>query len=291
MKVTKKYCPHCGNLYQRYTNHDKQWTVKSGCPIVSCPNCFSAFVDSDIQEPAFSDTPPKRVTFLKALVAPLFPFGLGGGLFLFASFKTSGGLSTVALIFSLLSLALYAYLVYAIGVKNKDELSENMMKEYKESKKRLSDKRYIIQLIDCGYRVPGAFIENNYPDLLNYNPKKTNECNDIEISINYIGRSFNIEKLKEIFDYNGLHGDYHEYISTCSKFNIEIQRKFDIEPHTCKKWIDEGVSFNIYIHIFKDKIKNCYISKCHNSSYHSYVLEPSKQEIMIFKRIMEYITE
>ena len=83
MKATKKYCPHCGHLYQRYSNHDKEWTVKNGCPIVSCPSCSKAFVDNDIEEPAFSDVPPKRVTILNALVSPLFPFGIGGGFFLF----------------------------------------------------------------------------------------------------------------------------------------------------------------------------------------------------------------
>lgn len=172
MTVTKKYCPYCGNLYQRYNNHDKEWTVKSqGCPIVSCPNCFKSFIDKDIKEPAFSDAPPKKVNIFNLLVAPLFPFGIGGVFFLFLSLKCDdNGLRTAGLIFSLISLALYAYLIY-IGIKNKDEISDDMMKSYKESKRRLSNKNYVIQLLDLGYHVPTLFLEKNYPDLLEYKPK------------------------------------------------------------------------------------------------------------------------
>ena len=164
---TRKYCPHCGHMYQNYSSGTKHLEVGRGCPIINCPVCRKPFLDKDIKEPAFYE-PPKKINLIQSLIGPLFPFGIGGILFLLGSFLIKDEFAAlVSLIFSLFALALYAYLVY-ISIKKRDEIADEALNEYKESQDRLSDKDYVILLINLGYRVPRSFLKNNYPELLDY---------------------------------------------------------------------------------------------------------------------------
>jgi hypothetical protein len=167
MRITRKYCPHCGELYRRYTNHDP---VKTGCPIVTCKHCWGEFIDKDIKEEAFY-APPKNLNFFRILLAPLYPFGIVGISLLIIGIANR---ITWATIVSIIPLALYLYLIVIMS-KKRDELDQDALDDYNRSKKRLEDKDYVISLLELGYRVPKSFLKNKYPDLLNYKITKKNK--------------------------------------------------------------------------------------------------------------------
>lgn len=170
---TRKYCPHCGHLYQRYSSGTKHMTVAQGCPIVACPRCGESFLDKDIKEPAFYEK-NKRVNVLDVIMTPMFPFGVGG---IFFSILAIAYKRFEFMYFAIPCFAFYAFIIFIV-IKNKNDIKEEIARKYEESKKRLSDKDYVVLLINLGYRVPKSFLRENHPDLLNYKkqkPKKKNE--------------------------------------------------------------------------------------------------------------------
>ncbi len=168
---TKKFCPHCRHMYQSYSTGTKNMVVANGCPIITCPRCGKQFLDKDIKEPAFYDS-PKEVTIPKMIISLLFtPFGLAGMFLLIMSIVYK---SPVEALISLLPFSGYGYLLY-VSIKNKKKINEDTIREYEESKDRLSDKEYVVLLLDLGYRVPRSFLRKNYPDLLKYKRKKNNK--------------------------------------------------------------------------------------------------------------------
>lgn len=164
----RKYCPHCGKQYQNYSTYTKDMTVKEGCPIITCPYCGHPFLDKDIKEPAFYQHQPKKTQPWQILIAPLFPFGFSCILLWILAIAYA---NSTCIYISLIPFAFYAYLVY-IGLKKRDEIDTDIIKEYKESQERVSDREYIIQLIELGYKIPTSFLEEKYPDLVYYKRRR-----------------------------------------------------------------------------------------------------------------------
>ena len=117
------------------------------------------------------------------------------------------------------------------------------------------------------------------------------KLNDIEIAQTYVGKTYNDKKVKEIFDYNGEHCGLSNYIATCFHLSKEIREKFGITPLLHERWGYAGVDFSVIIYALDGVIKKCSIYKCRDTYSNSFVLTPSQQEIRIFRRIMDYITE
>jgi hypothetical protein len=117
------------------------------------------------------------------------------------------------------------------------------------------------------------------------------KLNDIEIAKPYVGKTFDAEKVKEVFDYNGVHGGFSEYMATCFYLDKARREKFGITPLLHERWGYAGIDFSVYIHDSNGKIQECHIYKCRNTDFHSLVLTPTQQEIRVFRRIMDYITE
>lgn len=163
---TRKYCPHCGKIYQSYSTMTKEMTVPEGCPIISCPNCGEQFLDKDIKEPGFKEKPPKSANILTCFIAPIFPFLLGGILFLMGGFVIEDSfIRNTCAVFGIGALGLYALIVWS-AVKNLDDINEDALMEYEDSKERLEDEEYVILLIKLGYRVPKKFLAKHYPHLI-----------------------------------------------------------------------------------------------------------------------------
>lgn len=161
---TTKLCPHCGHFYQSYSTATKNMTVKQGCPIVCCTKCGESFLDKDIKEPAFLPPEEGELNIFQMIVGLLFPFGVAGIFFLILGIVYK---SMPAALISLIPFAFYAYLLY-VGIKNKKEINDDIKIAYKKSKDRLSNKDYVVELIELGYKVPLSFLENNYPELIGY---------------------------------------------------------------------------------------------------------------------------
>lgn len=158
---TRKYCPHCGHLYQTYSSGTKHMTVKQGCPIVTCSRCGEKFLDKDIKEPAF-DKKTEKITVFNLIMTPMFPFGVGG---IFCSILALAYQSFKPMLFAIPFFAFYAFILY-IAIKKRKEIESDLSKDYQESQKRLSNKDYVVLLINLGYRVPKSFLKENYPDLV-----------------------------------------------------------------------------------------------------------------------------
>lgn len=163
---TKKYCPHCGKMYQEYNTMTKHQTVSKGCPIISCRFCGEYFLDKDIKEPGFSETPPKSANIFTCFFAPLFPFGLASIPMTIGVFAIDDTFCKVlCAIFAILFFGAYVGLVCGL-IKNLDELNQEILIDYEESRKRLEDEEYIILLLKLGYRVPKKFIAEHHPNLI-----------------------------------------------------------------------------------------------------------------------------
>lgn len=115
--------------------------------------------------------------------------------------------------------------------------------------------------------------------------------NDVEIAKSYAGKTFDAEKVKEIFDYNGLHSGLSNYIATCFHLDKETREKFGITPLLHERWGYTGIDFSVILDVLNDEIKECHIYKCKDTDFNSFVRTPSQQEIRIFRRIMDYITK
>lgn len=164
---TIKKCPHCGRTYEEYTTYTKAYQNHTGSPFRRCSSCGCEFVDKDFKEPAFYDE-PKETKLWQILIAPVFPFGIFG--FGFVILSLCLGIPGMLLVAALPLLA-YFYLVY-IGITKKHQFEDADRAAYKKSLERVSDKNYVIKLLDCGYNVPSWFLSRNFPDLVGYSNKK-----------------------------------------------------------------------------------------------------------------------
>ena len=163
---TKKYCPHCGRMYQEYNTMTKNQTVPNGCPIISCRFCGEKFLDKDIKEPGFKEKPPKKANLFNCFFAPLIPYG-GAAIFMsIGVFAIDDTFCKVLCgIFAVPSAVMYFGLLYLM-IKNLKEINDDALAEYEESKERLEDEEYIILLLKLGYRVPKKFIAKHHPNLI-----------------------------------------------------------------------------------------------------------------------------
>lgn len=124
--------------------------------------------------------------------------------------------------------------------------------------------------------------------------KKLNEC---EIAETYVGKTIKQSELEKICFRNGNFGDETEYIAYCCDFDKETLELFKITPILYEAWQYQGMEFSVYIYILDGIVNRCEIFK-ERQDYSSFCgrysggqLLPSQQEIRIFRRIMDYITE
>ncbi len=134
----------------------------------------------------------------------------------------------------------------------------------------------------------------DYRKLKNGKTKKINEC---EISQGYAGKPINFEKLSKLFHANGNHEGHDEYIVYCEQFEKEECALFNIPPTLKDYWGYSSIRFWIYLYVDNGKVFDCRISKdkC-TGGYNGrpsvqVLLSPTQQEISIFRRVMDYITE
>lgn len=116
------------------------------------------------------------------------------------------------------------------------------------------------------------------------------KLDDIEIAELYIGKQYSTEKLLEVAYPNR----ENEYLACNADFSKEQMDLFGITPLLHEKWGYYGVDFTVFIHVDNDTIKDCYIYKARESfrcgRSRTTCLEPTQQEIRIFRRIMDYVT-
>lgn len=117
-----------------------------------------------------------------------------------------------------------------------------------------------------------------------------------EIATTYKGKLCSMKKLSTLFEENGCCtiSDSYEYIARCNYFSEEEFKKFGITDILYDKWMYNDVEFRIYIHTQNGSIVHNGIFK-HRKIYEGgrpsiYELQPTQQEIRIFRRIMDYVT-
>ena len=164
---TYKKCPKCGKIYERYSTYSKG--RHSGSPFRVCKFCKTLFYDNDYKEPAFENK-PRKTNLFKILFAPVFPFGvIGFGVLVASIYEKNYDYIWICV----LPLIMYFYLVIK-GIIQKKDTNAGVMYEYKASYKRVSDKSYVLRLLEYGYDVPKDFLKEKFPDLLTYNRKNNN---------------------------------------------------------------------------------------------------------------------
>ena len=159
----EKRCPHCGRPYKADSSQ-RDWDGLRG-PFRICDGCGKEFVDKDFREPAFYDAPQRERPW-KDFLTPLWPFGIAG---IFGIVIAVGAANPYYLLLSVVPFGFYFYIVFKkLQSKNKEYKKE--LEAYRLSRQRVSDRGYIIRLLDGGYRVPKFFLTRMYPDLVNYTP-------------------------------------------------------------------------------------------------------------------------
>lgn len=117
------------------------------------------------------------------------------------------------------------------------------------------------------------------------------KLDELEIARSYTGKSYNSEKLSKVSYKNG----DNRYISDCHNYREELLDLFGITSTILEKWGFYGIELSIFINIKGNEIESCGVDKCkYSCSGHGRpnvkVLQPTQQELRIFKRIMEYVT-
>lgn len=114
------------------------------------------------------------------------------------------------------------------------------------------------------------------------------KLNDQEIAKTYIGKPYSIDKLLEVARPNR----ENEYMACYVDLSKEYLDLFRITPLLDEKWKYYGVDFTVFIDVENEAIKDCRIYKSRDTwGGRSIVLTPTQQEIRIFKRIMDYVTQ
>ena len=133
------------------------------------------------------------------------------------------------------------------------------------------------------------------------------KLDDYEIAQSYIGKTVNIEKLNQCFQYIDTGKSdfiqieekrgYKEYHAFCNDYYEEEEWEiFKLTDALYEHWEESGIDFKVIIHVKNEKVITCKIYKhkddlggCWGRCI-SEDLIPSQQEIRIFRRIMDYIT-
>lgn len=105
----------------------------------------------------------------------------------------------------------------------------------------------------------------------------------------HIGKPCNGERLSEIFNKSNTF-----YCGHCDE---KLKWKFDITPALYIGWEQRGIDFKIQASVSNGVITHCGIIKYKDNYSGLYVrtsareLKPTQQELRIFKKVMEYITQ
>ena len=134
------------------------------------------------------------------------------------------------------------------------------------------------------------------------------KLDEFEIAASYVGKPCDAEKLAKTFKDNGTHKlDFFEenkvvkrldcqmYIAYCHHFSDEVREFFGISDRVAWDWKERGINFFVNVYTEQGKIVRCGISKDRYTHIgfdrpRTKELKPTKQEIRIFRRIMDYLT-
>lgn len=120
------------------------------------------------------------------------------------------------------------------------------------------------------------------------------------IAKQYIGKTLNPEQT--VFVINGRRKrygtdiEYQQYIAYCSEFEEADRDLVGISFSVFDDWEYNGVDFRVYLEVIDGRIENCYIFRYieRNGGAHGRPqgsdTDPTQEEIMIFKNIMDYVT-
>lgn len=129
-----------------------------------------------------------------------------------------------------------------------------------------------------------------------------------ELAQTYEGKPLNTQRFAALFRSNGKgpvyaepgnYSDfemYDEYIAYCPSFDKATRDLFGITPRLYEYWEYYGIDFRVYVHHRANIIKQCSVFK-YKETYGGHgrscghKLKPTQQELRIFRRIMDYVTE
>lgn len=117
-----------------------------------------------------------------------------------------------------------------------------------------------------------------------------------EIATTYKGKLCSMKKLSKLFEENGgcMISDSYEYIARCNYFSSKEFKTFGITDVLYYRWCCNDIKFHVCVYTKNGVIVHSKIFK-HQKIYEggrpsNYELQPTQQEIRIFRRIMDYIT-
>lgn len=107
---------------------------------------------------------------------------------------------------------------------------------------------------------------------------------ELEIAKSYEGKHYNLENLSKIARASG---DTRAivYYGRLSKKHFEL---FEITEALLDNWLHNGIFYSVVMDLDEtsNTIKRCHIAKSDKKEH----LTPTQQEIMVFRKIMDYVT-
>ena len=155
---TYKRCPHCGKMYDSYSNHTKYWRKRVGSPLRTCSSCGKPFLDNDMEELALQPYNERGYGIFHCFFAFFWPFGAAAAMFTWLAIDLGQEKPWVIIVAIILHLAYWALTISVI--KNRKKFIEEHKRDYEASEKRLQDQEYALLLRKAGYYVPERFLPN-----------------------------------------------------------------------------------------------------------------------------------
>ncbi len=117
-----------------------------------------------------------------------------------------------------------------------------------------------------------------------------------QISGLYIGKRVNSSHFTALFRANGSYMGNDMYIAYCPSYDKEMRVKFGITDLLYASWEYRGIDFRVNVYTKNGIVADCDILKYkeggggHGRPSGHYLI-PTQQELRIFRRVMDYITE
>lgn len=130
-------CPHCNNVVE--SGHDRK--TQYGSPFRECKFCGSIYVDTNFIEAGLYEEREIFKKSFKWIIGAVLLFCVG----VFFLYVGISSLSVVSILIGVASLALCIFCIVS-NLKYDPEQDEELQREFRESKRRLSDPHYVIAL-------------------------------------------------------------------------------------------------------------------------------------------------
>ena len=186
MVYKRKSCPHCGMIYKNWSSAN----YEEGSPIIECEFCHKTFIDKDYEEIGLEPFDEFKYTSRsKCFLSAIFPCGILAIIFFGLQIITQEIHIPLMVVGFLSLIGYFCFAIYYI--KELPNMKAEYSIEYKKSRERLKDRKYVELLCELGYDT--SFIDNT--PLSDECPSCFKKISQLDDECSYCG--YKLEQRKE----------------------------------------------------------------------------------------------